>query len=382
MKLKISTTIVYFIFCSLLGWYLISSIRPRLFIPFSLFIPIGLLVIFHFNRWLKLTHKNLLKQPLFIASVALPFYMFIIYGLWAWKGHNINFTSEGFNSFLEISKLPLIILASSVPLAAIVSNIHRTIQTEAQINSSEIKNSIDRYLSHEKNFVEKIKEMAIFTMQNYVEESSKHYNHGNDKKTKLLTAHEIRISNPYLLYSKIYTKSTTDIHSNYSPDMDFKNEIVSILDTIEYNLSVARESTNDNPEDFITRLNTISYNTAKLMDILCVDCISMVTTTLTLNDLRIKTFTPQEGILCETLEAGFYLTKKILKMTYNLQINNYKNIYSYLYDGVISLSSDKIRHSLVSFYSPEWSAYVSEQPEFFLLQQETIDSGDKVATEV
>lgn len=365
----------------MLGYYLISSIRPRLFISFSLLIPIGLMIIFHFNGWLKLTHKNLLKQPLFIASVALPFYMFIIYGIWAWKDHNINLTSDGFNNFLEISRLPLIILASSVPLAAIVSNIHRTIQTEAQINSSEIKNSIDRHLSHEKNFVDKIKEMATFTMQNYVDESSKHHKYNKDKSTKLLTSHEIKISNPYLLYSKIYTKSTIETHSDYSPDMSFKNDIVSILDAIEYNLSLTRKLTHEDPENFITCLNAVSYNTAKLMDILCVDCISMVSTTLTLSGLRIRTFTPKEGILCETLEAGFYLTKKILKMTYNLQIKQYNNIFSYLYDGQITFSSDKVIYSLESFYSPEWSAYVSEKPEVVLQQPEAINGGDKVAAE-
>ena len=345
------------------------------------------MIIFHYNDWLKLTHKNLLKQPLFVTSVALPVYLFVMYGLWAWKDHSINFTSDGFNNFLEISKLPLIILASSVPLAAIVSNIHRTIQTEAQINSSETKNSIDRHLAHEKNFVEKIKEMTTFTMQNFVDEPTKYHTDNEDKKTKLLTSHEVKISNPYLLYSNIYKNSNTSINSNYSPDDEFKNKILNTLDIIENSLALTELPSHDNAKTFITRLNTVSFNTAKLLDILCVDCISIALVQLTLKEHSIKTFTHIEGIFGESLEAAFYLTKKILKIAYGIQLTNYVNIYNYLYIGDIRFIPENLMTSIQPFYSPEWSAYVSEyteivkQPEEILEQDEIAGGCENLATE-
>lgn len=387
MLKKTSAIVIYLIVCSAVGYYLIHSVRPRLFIPFTLLIPFFLVIIFHYNGWLRLTHKNLLKQPLFVTSIALPVYLFVMYGLWAWKDHSINFTSDGFNNFLEISKLPLIILASSVPLAAIVSNIHRTIQTEAQINSSETKNSIDRHLAHEKNFVEKIKEMTTFTMQNFVDESQKYYTHNEQNKTKLLTSHEVKISNPYLLYSNIYKNSNININSDYSPDNEFKDNILNILDIIENSLSLTELPSHENAKGFMTRLNTVSFNTAKLLDILCVDCISIALVQLTLKEHSIKTFTHNEGIIGESLEAAFYLTKKILKMAYGIQLKNHDNIYNYLYIGDIRFIPEHLMTSIQPFYSPEWSAYVSEyteivkQPEQVLDQVEIVEGGEKLATE-
>lgn len=370
------------------GYYLISSVRPRLFIPFSLLIPILLMVIFYFNDWLKLTHKNLLRQPLFVTSIALPVYMFVMYGLWAWKGHSINFTSDGFNHFLEISKLPLIILASSVPLAAIVSNIHRTIQTEAQINSSETKNSIDRHFAHEKNFVEKIKEMTTFTMQNFVDAPTKYHTHSDEEKIKLLTSHDVKITNPYLLYSNIYTKSNVSLNSDYTPDKEFKDNLLDMLDIIENSLSLEDFPSHDDASGYMSRLNTVSFNTAKLLDILCVDCISITLVDMTLKEYKIKTFTHNEGILGETLEAAFYLTKKILKIAYGIQLKDYVNIYNYLYIGDLRFHPEKLVAYLKPFYSPEWSAYVSEHPEIVPEQPETVleqnagvGDGDRLATE-
>ncbi|WP_336993846.1 hypothetical protein [Lelliottia amnigena] len=314
--------------------------------------------------------------------------MFVMYGLWAWKDHSINFTSDGFNHFLEISKLPLIILASSVPLAAIVSNIHRTIQTEAQINSSETKNSIDRHFAHEKNFVDKIKEMTTFTMQNFVDEPAKYHQHSEKEKIKLLTSHEVKITNPYLLYSNIYTKSTISLNSDYSPDEEFKGKLLDILDVIENSLSLTELPSHDDAIGYMNRLNTISFNTAKLLDILCVDCISNTLVKITLNECSIKTFTHNEGIFGETLEGAFYLTKKILKIAYGVQLKDYVNIYNYLYIGDIRFKLDKLEAHLKPFYSPEWSAYVSKhpeivfkQPETVLEQNEVIGDGDRLATE-
>ena len=101
----------------------------------SLFITIGL---FYFYGWFELNDNNLFKQPLFIASILLPFQYFILFGCWVWRDHSLQLTTDGFANFLNISKLPLLLLASSVPLASIVNNIHRTIQTASQIQSAKV----------------------------------------------------------------------------------------------------------------------------------------------------------------------------------------------------------------------------------------------------
>jgi hypothetical protein len=296
-----------------------------------------------------------------------------MFGLWAWKDHNINFTSEGFNHFLDISKLPLIILAASVPLAAIVSNIHRTIQTEAQINSSETKNAIDRYLSHEKNFAEKIKEISTFTINNFTEDSKKYIEDNQGTKTKILTTHDVKISSTYLLYTSIYTDASISVNSNYTPNEKFKDKIIGMLKIIENNLDIKSVPSIENPEDYITRLNTISYNTAVLLDILCVECISHVYTEITVDNVKMKTFTPNEGVFAEAIEAAFYLSKKLLKLTYGINLEGYTNMYDYFYIGKIRFHITEHVSSLQSFYAPEWSSYVSEQVDFI--------SGDNVAAQ-
>ncbi|HBM8578365.1 TPA: hypothetical protein L0V48_004559, partial [Escherichia coli] len=118
-----------------------------------------------YKKWYILDKRNLFQQKLFWISIAVPLLSFIYFGAFAWFGKIPVLSAHGYARFYEISKFPLLILASSVPLASIVNNIHRTIQTEAQINSSEIKNAIDRHFAHEKNFVDKIKEISSFTMQ-------------------------------------------------------------------------------------------------------------------------------------------------------------------------------------------------------------------------
>lgn len=327
------------------------------------------------KKWFILNKKNLFQQKLFWISIGVPLISFIYFGLFSWWGKTPVLSAHGYARFYEISKFPLLILASSVPLASIVNNIHRTIQTEAQINSSEIKNAIDRHFSHEKNFVEKIKEMATFTMQNLVDETSKFYeDEGEDEKIKILTTHEVKISNPYFLYSKIYTESSIKIDSDYTPCNKFRDEVLSHLDIIESNLSLDEKISNNNVEHTMNRLCTITYHTAKLLDLLCVDCISIAATELITNNIKIKTFTPMEGIYGEILEAAFYLSRKVLKLSYNIEPKNYDNIYNYLYIGEVRFSSDLTKMSLHSFYSPEWSAYVSEHPIL-------IDDGGNLAAE-
>lgn len=89
--------------------------------------------------WFKLDHRPLSSQRLFKLVIGLPVVLFFFFGIFSWVGSNFRFDSTGFNNFISISKLPLGLLAMAIPLVAVVSSIHRSIQTSEQIKHAEEK---------------------------------------------------------------------------------------------------------------------------------------------------------------------------------------------------------------------------------------------------
>lgn len=164
-------------------------------------------------KWWKLNHHNLFKQKLFWLSIGLPFITFISFGLWVWWGKDPSLTSKGFERFLIISKLPLLFLAASVPLAAIVNNIHRTIQTEKQISEAEQKNKADSYYSHVKFYVDILKALPETEIKQTI---------ANKEYTKT-----IKILYPLSLYKKLYPNSNTIHGAEYAADTKHISEILS-----------------------------------------------------------------------------------------------------------------------------------------------------------
>lgn len=110
---------------------------------------------------LRLTSDSLDKQNLFWIAIITPIMYFVIIGVIAWIGTDINVNYQGFNKFLEISKLPLGVLALSPILGVIVSNIHRTIQTEKQILVTEQKNISDSFYSHYKFITDEFNDISF-----------------------------------------------------------------------------------------------------------------------------------------------------------------------------------------------------------------------------
>lgn len=151
------------------------------------------------NRSYKLDHKSLLAQPLFWISIGVPLASCLFLGslIWMDKFHSFSLTSHGYQRFIEISKLPLLVLAAAVPLASIVNNLHRTIQTEKQIDESEKKNKTDGYYAHVKfqtDYLKSLPETEVKT--NILQENG-----------KLTTESKIvKITYPLSLYKKLYPK--------------------------------------------------------------------------------------------------------------------------------------------------------------------------------
>ncbi|WP_259472859.1 hypothetical protein [Citrobacter portucalensis] len=164
------------------------------------------LYLFYARKWYKLTEKSLFEQKLFWLSIGLPLFSFFYFGIFSWWGKSPVLSAHGYNRFYEISKFPLMLLASSVPLGAIVSNIHRTIQTETQLSRTEhqielvkIKNKSDSFYAHQKSYADIFKTVPSFLVNREFNE------HNIDIKYI-----ELSISHPYILYMNIFTQSSID----------------------------------------------------------------------------------------------------------------------------------------------------------------------------
>ncbi|WP_454843957.1 hypothetical protein [Raoultella ornithinolytica] len=246
-KVKIFLIVLYFIISIAIGVTLFIKNYPSIFIGFSITHIIVMLLIFCRFKWLKLNEKNLFAQPLFISSIFVPLQMFFLYGLWAWNGHNIDFSSHGFNNFLDISKLPLFILASSVPLASIINNIHRTIQTENQIEKAQSqldlateKNKLDSYYSHLKNYSDIFKTLPSFQLTRTPLD---------EKDSGRI---EIYINHPYKLYKKIFPKSSLNYGYNSHPDQVQSEKYINLYKSLQKKINKVSNKKTTISEQIIT----------------------------------------------------------------------------------------------------------------------------------
>jgi len=147
------------------------------------------------------------SQPLFWVAITYPIGLFFSTGSWAWVGLELEITSKGFNQFIEISKLPLGLLALSIPLAVLTARLHGTKQTalqiekaneqiantEKQIIETQQKNKTDLYIAHYNHFQQFI-ESCISTYESLFD-------------SKLKKDLDIRID-IRLLYSRWYPNSS------------------------------------------------------------------------------------------------------------------------------------------------------------------------------
>lgn len=102
----------------------------------------------------KIDAKPLTQQTLFWLAIVIPIVSFIYFGLFAWWGKTPVLSAHGFERFIKISTLPLGLLSLAIPFTAVINNIHRTVQTNEQINQTKKKNEFDLFYSHRKNFIE------------------------------------------------------------------------------------------------------------------------------------------------------------------------------------------------------------------------------------
>lgn len=98
--------------------------------------------------------KGLMNHGLLWFSILTPLLYFLIIGYIAWLPYKLDMSSDGFATFISISKLPLAILSLAIPLPVLVSRFHATQQTAAQIKATKLKNNIDIFYAHRKAMFE------------------------------------------------------------------------------------------------------------------------------------------------------------------------------------------------------------------------------------
>nr|WP_283092805.1 hypothetical protein [Providencia rettgeri] len=190
----------------------------------SIFPPTILAVVFckKAREIVKLTPDSLDKQNLFWIAILLPIFSFVLFGIVAWYGTELDGSWQGYNKFLEISKLPLGILAFSPIFGVFVSNIHRTIQTKEQIERTEdqikitkLKNNFDSFNSHMKIICDELKEFKVeFLSCEYTIKSRMKLYRDIFKKSSVLVGANNSISNNFIieldkLYGNLYKHSTS-----------------------------------------------------------------------------------------------------------------------------------------------------------------------------
>lgn len=154
-------------------------------------IAILLLVLCIWWNWdvVKLNSHSLHLQWLFWIAVIFPILSCVYFGSIIWYEYPLEVSKNGYNNFLEISKLPLYLLAGSPILGAFVASAHRSYQTDIQIKTAEKqlieaqkKNKVDMYISN-KNYI--LKELSLLKKDKY------------------------KVKDRLLLYKKAFTNITT-----------------------------------------------------------------------------------------------------------------------------------------------------------------------------
>lgn len=98
--------------------------------------------------------KNLWHQPLFWLVIISPIIFSFSFGAPIWSNYEIDISSTGYDKFIEISKLPLAILALCIPLGALIAKVFSSSQAAAQIVENERKNNFELYYKHSEKFSE------------------------------------------------------------------------------------------------------------------------------------------------------------------------------------------------------------------------------------
>jgi hypothetical protein len=102
------------------------------------------------TRFILTLHPELglMKQGLLWLVIFTPILYFLATGFLTWQDYDVLLNANGFQTFLQISILPLTLFSLAIPLSVLVSRLHSTEQSAKQIEIVSHKNNLDTYRSH------------------------------------------------------------------------------------------------------------------------------------------------------------------------------------------------------------------------------------------
>lgn len=166
------------------------------------------------NFWLN--HNDLTKQPLFWGAIFWPASASLALGSKVWLNRTLDFSPNGYETFIEISKLPLGVLALTIPVTAVIAAIHRSIQTAKQIEETQVKNTVDLYYAHLKFFIDQLKDNDI--VDSAIKVHKKLYPNLSPHKYNITKneeyLHEMHKTYELAKEAISYYEETLDIHSS------------------------------------------------------------------------------------------------------------------------------------------------------------------------
>ena len=263
--------------------------------------------------WHNLNHESLTSQKLFWAAILIPLISFVYFGVFAWAGHSVEMSSVGLNKFIEISKLPLGLLSLSIPFVAIITGLHRSIQTAAQISSANIqielakrKNSIDELFSREKNFVDKCA---------YIEKQVGEIDINLKSK---ITKFKFSLSAPHILFHKIYDTTQSDNGTTYELTGFMTSSFLVELLMIEENISLHYECIENNErnsiDDELSRLFVIVRALSQIFDLLTVPTCELPYFMINGKDTKYQIFMSSENELKSWLRKIIILAESLFNV--------------------------------------------------------------------
>ncbi|WP_272682777.1 hypothetical protein [Providencia sp. PROV119] len=210
------------------------------FITFGSVFP---LIIPFFREKARITPVSLDKQNLFWIAIFSPIVYFFLLGCIAWSGTEIDRSWNGFNKFLEISKLPLGILALSPIFGVFVSSVHRTIQTEKQIIVTENKNNSDYFKMRYERIKDIISSIIVYidkpddfeNIERYFNLVSTDMYKVKIEENKVKDTLEVKCNSSSELFNEMYLDDRFDGYSDFSTSGNYvKNCTLEIKSMKEY----------------------------------------------------------------------------------------------------------------------------------------------------
>lgn len=127
-----------------------------------------------------LDEKPLHEQSLFWISLLTPIFAFIFFAIPYLYEYKFSFNSiSNLKTFLNLLKEPFWVLASTVPVVALIASAHRSIQTNEQIKKTDIqilenqkKNNLDFYFKHREETIKIWKSKLTPILKEYCTENN------------------------------------------------------------------------------------------------------------------------------------------------------------------------------------------------------------------